>query len=422
MTNETIILLTYYYHQELYHHRSLKYIKKSLGAYLPFDFYLYQPLQKIFARVILYDYLERVVEIGIKAVNEEVITLVSKERPKYVLWTSWQYDILPSTLDSIRSRGSIVVGWFFDDEWRFDSYSKWWGPYLDYCVTNAMEAVPKYEEIGAKAIHTVPNTGITMERDWSKITERYDVSFIGSRFYADREQWISELNHRNIPVHLLGEGWGGYVSFAEMLNIFQSSKINLSFSGTVQGPKRQLKGRMFQVCLAGGFLLTEYAPGLEQYFEFDKEIACFQTKEEMVDKIHYYLNHDAERRAIAQAGWQRATSEYTSGHMVAKVFNQIKADVARRGKETKGLVPQLRMPGQVRKRLSIYYFLWGRTFLEDNRQGLGKEALMLSMGSNRYNIRAWYYYMAGLAPVFLRPFLFRLYAIMEKLYGRYLQR
>ena len=127
MINETVILLIHYYDPEEGNHRLLKdIIRNWCGIYLPFDLYLGEPLQKTFSKSIVYDYLKRRAEIGVKAVNEEIITLVEKERPKYVVWTSWQYDIQPSTMEAIRKEGAVVVGWFFDDEWRFDNYSKWW--------------------------------------------------------------------------------------------------------------------------------------------------------------------------------------------------------------------------------------------------------------------------------------------------------
>jgi len=420
MINETIILLTYYYDPELRNHRLFKYIKAYCPAYLPFNLYLYEPLQKIFSKVILYDYLKRRAEIGIKAVNEEIINLVRKEHAKYVLWTSFYDDVQQSTLDTIREEGSTVVGWFFDDEVRFDYYSKWWVPYLDYCVTNSIEAVPKYRALNARVIQTIPNTGIAVTRDWSNIEERYEVSFVGSvrsRLWADRRQHINKLRGRNIPVRLFGEGSGGYVSFEEMIDIFKTSKINLNFSRAGSYPwVKQIKGRVFQVCMAGGFLLTEYAPGIENYFEIDKEIVCFENAEEMIDKTTYYLNHETERRAIAQAGWKRATGEYTSFHMVSKVFSEIKEDIAARDKESDLHPQKLKMPIWVRMILSQYHFQWGRALLEENyKADLWKDALALSLSYSPLHIGAWYYRVVSFLPSSMRPAFFKLYNAMEKL-------
>ena len=421
MINETIILLVYNYNYEDRNHRLLKYVKRYCAAYLPFDLYLYEPLQKIFSKVILYDYLKRRAEIGIKAMNEEIIALVRKEHAKYVLWTSFYDDVQQSTLDTIREEGSTVVGWFFDDEWRFNSYSKYWSPYLDYCVTNSIEAVPKYRALNARVIQTIPNTGIAVTRDWSNIEERYEVSFVGSvrsRLWADRRQCINKLRGRNISVRLFGEGSGGYISFEEMIDIFKTSKINLNFSRAGSYPwVKQIKGRVFQVCMAGGFLLTEYAPGIENYFEIDKEIVCFENAEEMIDKTTYYLNHDKERRAIAQAGWDRANGEYTSFHMVAKVFRQIEQDMVAKNKESPYPCPQkLEMPIWVRMILSQYHFQWGRALLEENyKADLWKDALALSLSYSPLHIGAWYYRLVSFLPSSMRPAFFKLYNAMEKL-------
>lgn len=417
MIDETIILLTHYYNREDSNHRLLKHIIRHYCSYYPWNLYIYEPLQKIFSKVVVYDYLKRRAEIGIKAMNEEIIALVRKERPKYVLWPSFYDDVQGSTLETLRQDGTIVVGWFFDDEWRFDLNSKYWIPYLDYCVTNAIEAVPKYKALGARVIQTIPNTGIAIDPGWSNIEEKYDVSFVGTMRVADRKQYLNKLKRGNIPVHLFGEGSGKYVSFKEMLDIFKTSKINLNFSkGGFYYWVRQMKGRVFQVCMASGFLLTEYAPGIENYFEIDREIVCFKEAEEMIDKIDYYLNHDEERRAIARAGWERATGEYSSSHMVAKVFNEIEQDMAARDKESTPRPQKLEMPIWVRLSPSRYEFLWARALLEENdKQGLWKDVLELSISYKPFNIWAWYCVAVSFFPSFMRPILFRPYELVEGL-------
>jgi len=408
MINEKAILLTRL--KDYSEHRLAKYISGNLELGANLEIYFHKPLQEVFSKVIAYDFVKRMTEIGIKGVNKEIIELVRKERPKYVIWFMSIYELLESTFDSIREEGSIVVAWVSDDEYRFAYYSKWWIPHLDYCVSHDLEAIPKYQALGGQAIFAFPCEGVPVDRDWSKIEEKYEVSFVGWKSKALRAQYIDEIKKRDIPIQLFGRGWeGGYIPHEDMIGIFKTSKINLNFSGT--GNRTGLKGRLSTVCLAGGFLLTEYTPGIENYFKIDKEIVCFRNTEEMIEKIKYYLNHDEDRRAIAQAGWKRAINEYTPFHMYSRVFDKIEKNIANGDRKSR---PQkLKMPMWVRNSPSRYYFRWGRAFLEEGYEALWKDALALSLSYNPFNIAARYYYIIGISPSFVRPLLFKLYLPFE---------
>jgi spore maturation protein CgeB len=408
MIDETILFLTYYFRQQDRDHRILKHvIGRFGGAYLPFDLHLSAPLERIFSKVIVYDFLLRRAELGVRAMNDEVLALVTNERPKYVLWPSFYDDIRKSTLEAIRKRGTRVVGWFFDDEWRFHSYSKYWISYLDYCVTNAISVEPAYRQLGARVIQTIPNTGIGVDVDWEHLEEKHDVTFVGSIRTADRKWYVEELKRNNIAVEVFGEGSGGYVSFHQMLDIYRTSKINLNFSKTVnEHGRRQIKGRVFQVCLAGGFLLTEYAPGIEKYFALGKEIVCFGSPREMVDHARYYLTHEAERRAIARAGWERAQGDYSSSRMVARVFDEIEEDLAR-GATDSAPAARLKLSIHARRVLATYHLVWGRAQIEENDpRGLWKDDLALTLSYIPWHVLAWFYAILASLPWSIRSSVF----------------
>jgi spore maturation protein CgeB len=411
MINETIILLSPY--EDCSKHRLAKHVG-YLKVAVPFDVCFYQPLKRVFSRVVLYDYLKRMVEVGVRGVNEEIIELVGKEHPKYVLWLAFgeYYEIQESTFDTIRREGAKVVGWFFDDEVRFDYYSKWWIPHLDYFITNDIEAVPKYGQLGAHAIFTITDTWDSVERDWSEVEEKHEVSFVGS-LHADREQYLKILKTKGILVNLSGTAKKRWVSYEEMMDIFATSKVNLNFSKTYAYMKFGIKGRIFKVCLAGGFLLTEYTPGIENFFKIGEEIVCFQSPEEMVDKINYYLNHDDERQAIAQAGWQRANKEYTAFHIMSRVFQEIEEHSA----ESQSRPKELTMPVSVRKRVSEFYRMWGGAFLVTNHKGLWKDALSLSLSYNPSNLRARLAYAIGSLPLLMRFVPIQFYIAVIKLHN-----
>ena len=89
--------------------------------------------------------------------------------------------------------------------------------------------------------------------------------------------------------------------WSEMPKVFRYSKINLNF--TIPNIKSGLPLRIFDVLGAGGFLLTNYQAELPAYFEIGKDLACFESEAELVEKCSYYLTHEEERQQIAKNGY-----------------------------------------------------------------------------------------------------------------------
>lgn len=391
------------------------YSKHKLAKHIPFilkrsyrssyDLYYYEPLKKIFSNVIVYDYMRRMIEVGVD-VNKEIIDIVRKEHPKYFIHVFSRHEFTESTLNAIRNEGTVVVGIFFDDEFLFDMYTKYWIPYVDYCITNDIKAIPKYKKLGARVVHTLPCNGVPVEKDWNNANEKYDVSFVGVRRNR-REQYINELRKRGISVHTFGRGWdSGFISFKEMIDIFSSSKISLNFAETYDDKlniRTGWKGRVLEVCMAGGFLLTDYIPGMEDFFEIGKEVVCFSDLNDMIQKAEYYLSHEKERLTIAKAGWKRAVNNHTPYHMLNRAFNKIEKDLKINGRQEKNIVgPEMKM----RKDFSNFYFLWSWALSMENYK-TWKDLLHLSIKYNPFNLIAWLYYFVGLFPYVLRRTIIR---------------
>ncbi len=49
----------------------------------------------------------------------------------------------------------------------------------------------------------------------------------------------------------------------------------------------------------------------DEYFTAGSEVETWKTPDELMDKIRYYLEHESERKAIAEAGRKRARSDHT---------------------------------------------------------------------------------------------------------------
>ena len=85
-----------------------------------------------------------------------------------------------------------------------------------------------------------------------------------------------------------------------------------------------MKLRIFEAVCSGSLLITEYVEGLEQFFELEKEIVTFKTKEEALNKIIYYHNNIEERELIAKKGHERFMKDHTSKIRLEKLLNSLK--------------------------------------------------------------------------------------------------
>jgi len=382
------------------HHPLSKYIGFLLGVDYPFKSYYYDPLEKLFSKVIVYDYISKMLATNTEEMNRDLIDVVAREKPDYVLWVSMNYEFFTTTFDAIRNLGSQTIGTFFDDEWRFDEYSSYWAKHLDYCVTNDVSAVEKYSSMGVRSIPTVPCSVMPVNLTRNQIGEKYDVSFVGGRKY-DRSKYISDILSKNLLANVFGDGWedfgGKYISFSEMIDVFQKSKINLNFTKTEHG-KFGWKGRMLQICGSGGFLLTEPFPGIENYFKVGKEIVCFKDSEELVSKIRYYLNHDDERREIARNGWKRVVGEYTPYHVMDRIFTEIEKS-SNISKKAARPSRNDEIPISLRRKFSNYHFILAVALsLANHGDKAWLSELKLSLKYNPSNIFARFYFLIGYSP------------------------
>ena len=69
--------------------------------------------------------------------------------------------------------------------------------------------------------------------------------------------------------------------------------------------------RAFEIMGSGGFLLTNYQAEFLDYFIPGEDFDYFESPEDMIHKIDFYLNHDNLRKQIAQNGLNKIKMYHT---------------------------------------------------------------------------------------------------------------
>ncbi len=152
------------------------------------------------------------------------------------------------------------------------------------------------------------------------LEKKYDVVFIGKNF-GNRQMYVDYLKSNGVNVTVLGMGWeAGRASQMQMIEMFGQAKIVLNFSSSSQRPEFMfIKGRIFEIPATGSFLLTEVCKNLNEFFKIGEELDVFSTKEELLEKVIYYLDNEELREEIANNGKKKVLKNYT----YERRFNEI---------------------------------------------------------------------------------------------------
>lgn len=106
--------------------------------------------------------------------------------------------------------------------------------------------------------------------------------------------------------------------YEQMPLVFNHSKINLNIS--LRSIKSGIPLRAFDILGSGGFLLSNFQADFLDDFVPGEDFVYYESKEDLLDKIDYYLTHEEERMAVALSGHDKVAANHTFRHRVREML------------------------------------------------------------------------------------------------------
>ena len=106
--------------------------------------------------------------------------------------------------------------------------------------------------------------------------------------------------------------------YSEMPRVFRKSRINLNV--TLRSITSGIPLRVYDILGAGGFCLTNYQEDIVQLFKAGEELVVFTNKDDMFNKVEYYLSHEKERLEIALNG-REAVKKFSYENVLKYILN-----------------------------------------------------------------------------------------------------
>lgn len=289
------------------------------------------PMRPFVKSLSLLNYAEACHTAGVRAAERRIRALIAEKRIDIVLVCPFasDYQLSPEFYASLRP-GAKVVFWFADDPLYFRAYDRHYGLAADAVITTDPAALPEWERLGVPAALcsdlTATNKYCPVEAE-----QDLDVCFIGDLRKPGRREYTDFLRDNGVKVTVYGQGSeNGFLPPDRVCATLCRSRINLNFSGVGEadwktggepplGGGRQNTGRPREIALAGAFCLTEFSPGHEAVFPGGL-MDTFGTKEELLEKVKFYLANPEKRAALAAAAHRHALANFREEVYLPRVF------------------------------------------------------------------------------------------------------
>jgi spore maturation protein CgeB len=229
---------------------------------------------------------------------------------------------------------NVPIGlWVVNDPYNIANY-EWKVPEYDFIITQDSGTVSYYRRKKRKPCIYLPLAVNPNNYYPMNMAYQYDVSFVGNGWpgrISFFDQLIPSLVNRKFI--LIGKGWDKLKHYHQIKNaivdqtiepvdvatIYNQSKIVLNIhrdrndihKNPQNLPAYTPNNRTFDIAGCKTFQLATCRRDLNLFYELDKEIVCYKTVQDCIEKIDQYLQDDPLREEIAQRAYERTMKDHT---------------------------------------------------------------------------------------------------------------
>ena len=255
-----------------------------------------------------------------------------------------QAPLTPGILDRMREFDFVTAFWFVEDFREFDYWRAVAERYHHFFAIQKREVFSEFDTLAGVDFAYLPLACDPSVHKSLKLKDREqkrfgsEVSFVGAGYHnrqiffhslldLDFKIWGTEWNLA-LPLGSVVQEGGRRVTSRESVKIFNGSKININLHSSTYHRGINPAGdfvnpRTFEIASCGGFQLVDPRSHLPELFRPGEELICFDSREDLREKIAYYLSHPEERESVALEGKERARRDHTYRKRMGEVLERV---------------------------------------------------------------------------------------------------
>jgi len=249
-----------------------------------------------------------------------------------MVWINWNGDVYQDALTN-----TMMLGILRELDMQLVVNGSVLGFYEQYHITSAYWQIG-YEEGDPKKAR-------------KEIVKKNDIVFLGNAYDRRRRDLFDFVQSTGYSNAFYGSGWE--ISAGDTTYDFDTGVAILNKAKIVLGDNLYpdqygfVSNRIFQSLAAGGaMLMHQEIPGLEELTGLQDGVhyVAWRDFEDLLHKLHYYLENEGERKNIARAGTRYCKKHHSFDARVDELFS----DLLPRAKRQPRMVAAIQYIGKIR--------------------------------------------------------------------------
>lgn len=267
---------------------------------------------------VVFDWIKIFKERLAPGVNNELIEVCEDYRPDLIFMQIQAADVIyPSTIKRIKETCSpYIINWTGDVRQPLPLWYYGIGRIIDFSLFTNMTDVHAMKNAGLRADYL--QVGFEHKIFYPLGEKRHynDIVFLGSNYEnvfpnsQRRKDMVGYL--KNIfgeKFGVFGHNWNtSFLQPEDEARCYRGCKIAIN-QNHYHLP-RFSSDRIFRIMGSGAFCLSYHYPEIEEEFTPGIHLDTWKTFDDLGSKIAYYLNHEEERKRIAEEGCDFVHSNY----------------------------------------------------------------------------------------------------------------
>ncbi len=305
----------------------------------------------------------------VQKINSDLLKLAIENKPD-LLWAEKQEYLYPKTLKELIRMGIKLLHFtpdpYFSVSWKRTRLMNACVPLFDYMLTSKRYELSEYRRICKNVIYMPLGFAEAVHRplfpEDRKLKEKYrsDVAFIGGWEPRREDMLESVARESDCNLKIWGYGWdalidgrwtlrrhmamkrlagdtpfkvkkneiltkaiqGGEIYADAYAWAVSGARINIGFLRNTWPDQHTT--RTFEIPACGSMLLADRTDEHVAFFTEGKEAEFFSNKEELIEKVKFYLRNEEVRKKIALNGYQKCrVAGYSYKYRLKAVLDRI---------------------------------------------------------------------------------------------------